>query len=350
MRIYPVSVVPLLISTVFFQGIGGSFGGAVFSWTVAPVLVTPVLMSFFLLRIWAASVVTFLQLGMIALLNLGVTGWSLAPVIPSGWVTVITTCTAVLPIAVVAGWMAARGQELAESEGHARREVAALNADLEGRVTAQVTEIEGLNRLRRFLAPEVADKVMDGPSISAPHRARIGVFFSDLRGFTAFTQRAEPEDVMEVLRDYYEVVGRALQSAGGTIGGFEGDGIIAYFGDPLPHDDPALAAAQVAAELRTPLDALTAKWRRHGHSLGWGIGIAYGYATLGVVGFDGRHDYTPIGSVVNLAARLCARAGASEVLLDQAAVTSIGGRLATSHVADHDLKGFADPVATYALI
>lgn len=349
-RRYAPLVVGLLVGTVVLQGIASTFCGADVGWLLSPVLVIPVLMAFYLLRVWAAAVVSALEVAMIGIQNTGLTGWKSVSVIPNGWIPVLSTATSVLSVAILSGWIAARGQALAEAEGRARRELAMLNADLEGRVSAQVAEIEGLNRLRRFLAPEIADKVLDGPSISAPHRARIGVFFSDLRGFTAFTQRAEPEDVMEVLREYYRVVGTELQAAGGTIGGFEGDGIIAYFGDPLPHDDPALAAATVASKLRAPLDALSATWAREGHQLGWGIGIAYGYATLGVVGFDGRFDYTPIGSVVNLAARLCARAQPSEILVDQATVVAIDGRLQTSHTADHELKGFGEPVRTYALL
>lgn len=271
-------------------------------------------------------------------------GWA-APAMQ--WVVAASTFVAV---AWILGMFGERADRLADSEHQARIELAEVNRTLEDRVAAQVSEIERLGELRRFLSPQVADAVLSGDAetVTRPHRQRIAVLFCDLRGFTAFTRESEPEEVIADLDQYYRTVGEVLQRHGATIGGYAGDGIMAYFGDPVPHDEPARAAVLMVAELREPLDLLVAEWQRRGHDLSYGIGLAYGYATLGVVGFDGRYDYTPLGGVVNLAARLCGAAGSGEVLMDHATYAELDGVATAMPVEGLELKGLGSRQA-YAL-
>jgi len=272
-----------------------------------------------------------------------------------GWASPVGTwlfvAANVVGTGVLIGQIARRGDQLAASEREARVELADLNRTLEERVAAQVTEIERLGRLRRFLSPQVADAVVSGGSeaLAAPHRRRIAVFFCDLRGFTAFTNAAEPEEVIGVLDEYYGAVGSLLQRYAATVGDYAGDGIMAYFGDPVPRDDSAEAAVAMAGELAAVMANVVAEWKRRGYDLDYGVGIAHGYATLGVIGFDARHDYKPVGGVVNLAARLCARAAPGQVLLDHATYADTADRFATHPVDDLDLKGYGGPVRAYAL-
>lgn len=235
----------------------------------------------------------------------------------------------------------------------ARRQLADLNHSLEERVEDQVQQIDRLGELRRFLSPQVVDAVLSGDGRSAgdalkPHRRRIAVVFCDLRGFTAYTNTAPPDDVLEVLDAFYRVVGDGLNRYGATVGPFQGDGVMAYFNDPVPCEKPADTAVAMMLELRGPLDELLSEWSARGVYLGYGSGIAYGYATLGVVGFEGRSDYTPLGNVVNIAARLSDAAGWGEIVID--------GR--TRHALEDppeaeecllDLKGFERPVVAYRI-
>ncbi|GAA3833237.1 adenylate/guanylate cyclase domain-containing protein [Nocardioides panacisoli] len=263
------------------------------------------------------------------------------------WLTAVSTIVAV---AMTVGLLAERADRLAASEHAARVELDEVNRTLEDRVAEQVGEIERLGGLRRFLTPQVADAVLsaDADAVMRPHRARIAVFFCDLRGFTAFTKDSEPEEVVADLDLYYRTVGEVLQRHGATIGGYAGDGIMAYFGDPVPHPEPARAAGAMVAELRRDLDALVAEWHRRGHDLSYGVGLACGYATLGVVGFDGRFDYTPLGGVVNLAARLCGKAAAGQVLVDHATYADLDGTAVCTPVEGLELKGLGEQRA-YAL-
>lgn len=211
-------------------------------------------------------------------------------------------------------------------------------------------KVEAANRtLQQFLSPQVAATVLDGddPTLLEPHRRRIAVVFVDLRGFTAFTGGAEPEDVVEVLGELYAAFGEEVERLDATFGSYAGDGVMAYFGDPVPCDDPPRRAVELALAVRSRLEELGSRWAARGHRLGHGIGVAEGYATLGIVGHR-RREYTPLGSVVNLAARLCAEAGDGEILVDQRT------RGAIEDGVDVDerrvvLKGFADPVVAYAL-
>lgn len=272
-----------------------------------------------------------------------------------GWASPVGTwlfvAANVVGTGVLIGQIARRGDQLAASEHEARVELAELNRTLEERVEAQVTEIERLGQLRRFLSPQVADAVVARGSeeLGQPHRRRIAVFFCDLRGFTAFTNSAEPEEVIDVLDEYYGAVGGLLQRYAATVGDYAGDGIMAYFGDPVPREDSAAAAVGMTAELGGVMAGVVAEWERRGHPLDYGVGIGYGYATLGVVGFDARHDYKPVGGVVNLAARLCAAAGPGQVLLDHATYAETSNRFPSRRVDDLELKGYSGPVRAYAL-
>ncbi|WP_183097846.1 adenylate/guanylate cyclase domain-containing protein [Nocardioides pelophilus] len=300
--------------------------------------------AFYTLRLrWAlaATANVVVGCGLVMLLQ---PGWSL-PVLQ--WFIVGTT---LVGVAWIVGQLAEKAERLASSERDARVELAEVNRTLEDRVAAQVTEIERLGELRRFLTPQVADAVLsaDAEAMTRPHRRRIAVFFCDLRGFTAFTQSSEPEEVVANIDQYYRTAGEVLQRYGATIGGYAGDGIMAYLGDPVPHPEPARGAVQMVTELRGELDGLVAEWQRRGHDLGYGIGLAYGYATLGVVGFDGRYDYTPMGGVVNLAARLCGAATAGQVLMDHATYAELEGVAGGEPVDGLELKGLGAQRA-YAL-
>ena len=213
-----------------------------------------------------------------------------------------------------------------------------------------VEEAERSSELRRFLAPPVADALLsgDGEAVLNPHRREIAVFFSDLRGFTSFAARAEPEDVLGVLNEYYTAVGEVLHRHGATIGDYIGDGIMAYLNDPLPVPDPAGTAVQMAVEARDDLLGLVARWTRNGHDLSFGIGVAFGHATLGVVGFSQRHSYAPLGTVVNLAARLCGAATNGEILVDRRAAAQLqdGWQATADKVA---LKGLGEDVTVFRI-
>ncbi|MEY2426326.1 MAG: adenylate cyclase [Actinomycetota bacterium] len=238
---------------------------------------------------------------------------------------------------------------LASRLDEARLALADLNRHLELRVTEQVDELERTGRLRRFLSPQIADVVMSvGAEVTlAPHRCEVAVLFVDLRGFTHFTNSVDAGRVMQVLGEYYNVVGSILDRHGATIGGFDGDGVMAYFGDPVPVDMPAREALMTAGEIADELDGFLDGWSTTDARLGYGIGVAFGLATLGVVGFEGRSDYTPVGAVVNLAARLCSDAVSGEIVID-AEVRAMAVVTDATRRADVDLKGFGT-VPTYSM-
>lgn len=217
-------------------------------------------------------------------------------------------------------------------------------------LTQGVDESTQLGRLRRFLAPQVADALLASGSddVLEPHRRQIAVLFCDLRGFTRFAANHDPEDVVQVLDEYYATAGRRLREATATVGAFAGDGLMAYFNDPVPCDDPAGRALRVAREIQADLEHLAAAWHRRGFSLGHGVGVAFGYATLGVIGFEGRSDYTPLGPVVNLASRLSDAADDGEILVDVRAYEASG---ADSCVDERklELAGFVEPVHVFVL-
>jgi adenylate cyclase len=230
-------------------------------------------------------------------------------------------------------------------------ELAAWNVELEARVDAQVAELERVNRLRRFLSPQLVDVVLDSgdEGVLASHRREIVVVFCDLRGFTSFAEASEPEEVMGVLAEYHHALGELIHRYEGTLERFTGDGLMVFFNDPFPVDDPAGRAVAMAVAMRERVAELADGWSRRGNDLGFGIGIAQGYATLGRIGFEGRFDYAAIGSVTNLAARLCAVADAGQILVAQRVYSAAEGLATGEPVGELDLRGFSRPVRAYAI-
>ncbi|UYN97659.1 MAG: response regulator [Enhydrobacter sp.] len=224
-------------------------------------------------------------------------------------------------------------------------ELTELNADLELRVRDQVQRIERLGRLRRFLPPQVADLMLaKGEAVLDSHRREIVVAFCDLRGFTTFSETAEPEDVMSLLNTYHSTLGPIMQKHGATVDRFAGDGAILYFNDPLPVPDAPQRAIRMAAEMRAQMAGLCHGWRRRGDELGFGVGIAQGHATLGRIGFEARSDYTAIGSVMNLAARLSDAAADGEILVTRRLAVACDGIAEFDEERPRELKGFSRPV------
>jgi len=226
----------------------------------------------------------------------------------------------------------------------------AFNAELEQRVESQVAELGRLGQLKRFFSPHVAEAIVasGGKSLLAPHRREISYCFVDLRGFTAFTDAAEPEEVEAVLRDYQSTMGAIVSRYQGTIDRFAGDGILIFFNDPLPIPEPGKRAAGMALAMREAFAPLRERWQKLGYELDLGIGIAQGFATLGAFGYEQRWDYSAIGSVVNLASRL-SDAAIGQVLIDRRTRAALGAAAQTEDVGPLTLKGFAQPVPAYAL-
>jgi len=240
---------------------------------------------------------------------------------------------------------------LNEAVQNQARELVELNDTLEQRVERQVTEIEGLARLKRFLGPEVANLVTSAgkESLLDSHRRYIACLFCDIRDFTRLSESIEPEEVMEILQTYHEQLGRLVAQRRGTIGYRAGDGLMVFFNDPIPCEAPVLEAVRLAIEMRDAFAGVHESWDKLGYRFGFGVGVASGYATLGVVGFEGRFDYTAIGNVVNLAARLCDRAEDGQILIDRRARADIEDCAEFTPVGALDLKGFARPIDAYKL-
>jgi adenylate cyclase len=230
-------------------------------------------------------------------------------------------------------------------------ELAELNRSLESRVSAQVEELERLSRLRRFLSPQLADLVVssDDEGMLQSHRREITVVFCDLRGFTAFSETAEPEEVMAVLAEFHRELGQLVFEFEGTLERFAGDALMIFFNDPFPCADPPLQAVRMSLAMQERIAELSAGWRRRGHDLALGIGIAVGYATLGRIGFEGRFDYGAVGSVVNLAARLCSEAAGGQLLMAPAAFAAVEGLVEAEPLGPLTLKGFNRPVPVHAV-
>ncbi len=230
-------------------------------------------------------------------------------------------------------------------------ELAAWNRTLERRVAEQVAEIERANRLRRFLPPQVAELIVSGSGegLLESHRREVTIVFCDLRGFTAFAERAEPAEVMGVLHEYHTALGPLVHRFGGTLERFLGDGLVVLFNDPVPCPDPAARAVRMAVAMRDAAKELAARWQRRGHDLGFGVGIAQGEATLGRIGFEDRYDYAAIGSVANLGARLCAKAPDGRILVSRPVAEAVEDVADLEPLGELGLKGFRTPVPVYAV-
>jgi adenylate cyclase len=227
-----------------------------------------------------------------------------------------------------------------------RDELQRWGSELESRVAEKVAEVGQLSRLKRFFSASIADKIIRGgvDDPLASHRRDVAVVFIDLRGFTAFSDSTAPEDVMRVLREFHAAVGACIDAAGGTIERFTGDGVMVFFNDPEPVPNPCRAALEFALAVRDAAGLLATRWASEGFKLNVGIGAAYGYATVGAIGYEGRIDYGAIGSVTNLAARLCAEAGSGEVLAQQRAIVLAGDDVVASTPSAYVLKGFREDV------
>jgi len=232
------------------------------------------------------------------------------------------------------------------------REVVELNQQLEQRVTDQVGEIERMSRLRRFLPPQVADLIVASGTEAQleSHRREITALFCDLRGFTGFTEVADAEDVMALLRGYHAAVGEIIIKYSGTLERYAGDGVMVIFNDPVPVENPALQAVLMALEMRDAIGALTEKWRRLGHDIGFGIGIAHGFATLGTIGFEGRFDYAAVGTVSNVASRLCDEAKPGQILISPRVLMEVEDAVTVEPVGEFELKGIRRPIAAHNVV
>src|SRR5215468_8102445 len=227
-----------------------------------------------------------------------------------------------------------------------------LNQQLEQRVADQVSEIERMGRLRRFLPPQVADLIVASGAEKQleSHRREITALYCDLRGFTGFSESSDPEDVMSLLREYHAAIGEIIVKYSGTLEHYAGDGVMVFFNDPIPVENPALQAVQTALEMRMAIGALTEKWRRLGHELGFGVGIAHGFATLGTIGFEGRFDYAAIGTVSNIASRLCDEAKPGQILISPRVLMEIEDAVAVEGVGNFALKGISRPLTAYNVV
>ena len=231
-------------------------------------------------------------------------------------------------------------------------DVVKLNQQLEKRVADQVDEIERMSRLRRFLPPQVADLIVASGTEKQleSHRREITALFCDLRGFTGFTESADAEDVMALLRDYHAAIGEIVIRYSGTLERYAGDGVMVVFNDPVPVENPALQAVLMALEVRDALGALTQTWSRLGHEIGFGIGIAHGFATLGTIGYEGRFDYAAIGTVSNVASRLCDEAKPGQILISPRVLMKVENAVTVEPVGEFELKGIRRPLAAYNVV
>jgi class 3 adenylate cyclase len=230
--------------------------------------------------------------------------------------------------------------------------LADLNATLERRVQEQVTQLERLGRLKRFFSPALAEAIVSGDAEDPlrSHRRDITVAFLDLRGFTAFAETADPEEVMGVLRDYHAAMGRIILEHEGTLERFTGDGMMIFFNDPVPVPDAQARAVRMAVAMREAVHRLMEGWRKRGYDLAFGIGIAQGYATIGAIGFEGRWDYGAIGIVTNLAARLCGEAKAGEILVSRRLWGAVEDLVEVELAGELALKGFSKPVSAFNVL
>jgi adenylate cyclase len=243
-------------------------------------------------------------------------------------------------------------KRLLDQEAQHALALAEWNRTLEQRVREQVAQVERLGRLKRFFSPQLAELIVAGGAEDPlrTHRREITVVFLDLRGFTSFAETAEPEEVMGVLREYHEAMGRLILEHEGTLERFAGDGMMVFFNDPVPVDNPAERAVRMAAAMRDRVRELRGAWRKRGHDLDLGVGIAQGYATIGAIGFEGRWDYGAIGTVTNLAARLCGEAQGGQVLITSRVAAAVEELIDVEEVGTLSLRGLTKPVPTFNVV
>jgi adenylate cyclase len=231
-------------------------------------------------------------------------------------------------------------------------ELLELNRTLEERVSAQVEELERLRQLRRFLSPQLADAIVSSgdDSVLRSHRRQVAVLFCDLRGYTSFADSVEPEELLGVLGEFHEAIGRLVQRFEATVGFLAGDGVEVFFNDPIEIPDPALRAVKMGVALRDEMAELTPRWAKRGYELDFGAGIALGYATCGEIGFEGRSDYAAIGTVTNLASRLCDEAIGGQILISQRTLADVEDDVEAEQAGEFALKGFAKPVPAFNVV
>jgi class 3 adenylate cyclase len=242
-------------------------------------------------------------------------------------------------------------KRLHDREARQRRELADLNRTLERRVAEQVTQLERLGRLKRFFSPQLAELIVAGGAEDPlkAHRREVTVVFVDLRGFTAFAETAEPEELMGVLREYHAEMGRLILAHEGTLERFTGDGMMIFFNDPVEIPNPAERAVRMAVAMRDVVTGLAARWRKRGWELALGVGVAQGYATIGAIGFEGRMDYGAIGTVTNLASRLCGEAAGGQILVSARVAAAVEELIEADDVGPLALKGLARPVPIWSV-
>jgi adenylate cyclase len=243
-------------------------------------------------------------------------------------------------------------KRLRDQEVQLRSELKEWNRRLEQRVEEQVTQLERLGRLKRFFSPQLAELIVSGGTEDPlkTHRREITVVFLDLRGFTAFAETSEPEEVMGVLHEYHAEMGKLILQHEGTLEHFAGDGMMIFFNDPVPVANPAERAIRMAVAMRERVKELTVKWRKLGYELDFGVGIAQGYATIGAIGFEGRWDYGAIGTVTNLASRLCGEAKPGQILISQRLLGGVDELIEAEPAGELSLKGFHRPVSAHNIL
>jgi class 3 adenylate cyclase len=245
-----------------------------------------------------------------------------------------------------------RIRRLYETVQRQAAQLAAWNRTLEGRVAEEVAHVEKLQRLKRFFSPQLAELILAGGADDPleSHRREITVVFLDLRGFTAFAESAEPEEVMAALADFHRAMGGRVLEYQGTLERFTGDGLMVFFNDPLPIQQPARRAVEMAFAMQEDALKLAAQWKRRGYDLGLGIGIAQGYATVGAIGFEGRIDYGAIGTVTNMANRLCDLAEPGNILVSQRVHTEVEAIALAEDLGEVPLHGFKRPLRAFRLL